>query len=718
MKNVIKTSLFYTLIAGALVFFFRKLLDGIVGYGDNPVYWNFLLQKDYYNVWSDSFLGIDNSTRMFGLPFLAFIYFLFFTVFEQNTASYVYSFLPVLIYLWGIFHTSKKISKDNKIALFVTSFGLLNNYIIEQFVYWPGNYFWNLVFLLFLFNFFYDSINLKKITWQSIIILGITSVLITHPFFYVITIISILVYLFYYNFCVVRSSKNLFKILIGIITITLTQFYWIAPFIYSLFVNKTSASSTYAGIMNGVIDAYNVISTHINLLHFYNYPGAINQIINANMFQTFFYISVFIIVIILFYSKSKSLLYSNQITFFCVLIAIFFTLSLGSNLIIIGDLWQYGFKNTPFLGFFRSITRFHIVTLMSSMFLLSIALKKLKTKKVMNLIVMSWLFVLIILSNNVFFNGDFSGVISKYNLPKEYDEINDKYFNKRSSLAETIMAFPSIGYESYTWSINKQTEKFQQINYFKLYFFPVPIIYNNFGINLQKKYPQYTKLFEYDDKFKFYKGFDEEIKAIGIQYILLHKDLYDNLNKKVVLSERYKKHFDNNMNYLKMEENEYFILYKTYNDTRIVKTQNIHCLNQIDNTKYIVVAKDISNIEITFLQSYNKNWNLYIMEYNGNCDQSNKYKKLELVTHEETADGFNHWSINKDELNHFSNAPWLNKKGPNNTYNAKILIEYDSQKLFKLSIIVSCMNLILLNIALITIYFLKIRNNRRNNDEL
>ncbi|NVM56460.1 MAG: hypothetical protein HWN66_22370, partial [Candidatus Helarchaeota archaeon] len=171
-----------------------------------------------------------------------------------------------------------------------------------------------------------------------------------------------------------------------------------------------------------------------------------------------------------------------------------------------------------------------------------------------------------IFSNLIFFTGDLDGTIGTANIPKEYLDINTKYFNDKD--VYSILSYPNIPYESNVWNINRNVKVFPQITYFKHLFLSQSVIFNAYFVFLDRKNDLFLfkDTFAFNDKFKFTDNFDNKIDQMNVRYILIQKDLFDILNiDKNVGYQKYISYFKSNDHYILREDNQYFSLYENKN---------------------------------------------------------------------------------------------------------------------------------------------------------
>ena len=217
------------------------------------------------------------------------------------------------------------------------------------------------------------------------------------------------------------------------------------------------------------------MADYLSLFNFHNYPGLVSSRLHEGIAQYIFYFSLLVVLTLpLFIRKVKV----NKIRraeyifliFLYLIFIIFFNFSLGPNSNLTGKEWQWLFDYFPGFGFFRSFTRFLMIPLISIIFIFGVFLKGISLPNNTKIILISAGILILLASNTVFFTGNFQGAVGTINVPKEYYNINEKYF-KNDKENFTIISLPNLPYEAYKWSINPNTDIFTQITYFDINFF-------------------------------------------------------------------------------------------------------------------------------------------------------------------------------------------------------------------------------------------------------
>ncbi len=684
----------------------------ILNWGDYP----FFYPESSFNplsTWTHSFLGNSSLPVMFGTPITGYLpTILFFLGFSQSLISYLLHFLPVLITCLLLFYIIKKISGNVLFAYFAGFFIILNNFILEQFVLWPGHFFYNIISLIILFYLTYEIYH-NGLDWKKCVCLILNSLLILHPFFLIIYILYLFLFLVFYYFYIQKIKILLFYlvILIGILFIHL---YWIVPLISNFFYQNVQNS--YNGNQMSVLSGYISMVNYVNLFNYYNYPGSLSLKFHQGIWQYIFYFGLLSTTVFILLKKRiiKKISYL-YIIFLISIFLIFFTLALGPNSKLTGDLWEWAFNNVFGFGFLRSFTRFLITSLISIIFIFAVFIKQWNASSKYKNIAIGTGIIFLILTNLIFFTGDLNGLIGTSKVPREYLDMNEKYF-KKDLQKYNLTSYPNVPYEAYSWSINKNTKDFPQIIYFNLYFFSKPITYNGYAFSLNTKNDLFEKIFAHTDSFVFYPDFNNDLSSLNIKYILIRKDLFNILNiNEEVEYKKYYQYFKHDPQYILKENNQYFALFENTKFQHLFGKNNIFFKN-INPTKYKLYIKNIkSSQNLSFLESFHKGWKFYLrtnptnswckpMEYYENtqtteCEHTQKFFEGEELsylwkkpifdnTHELIFDYANGWTINPGYIKQNFSKEYY-RENPDGSIDVELTLYFKPQSYFYLGLFIS-----------------------------
>lgn len=693
----------------------RKLIGGIISIGDFSFFWPFSSLSSF-STWDTAYLGFSRASTMFGLQFFSFVSIFFeYIGFSNESISYIQNYAPVYICSLVYYFIAKKLSNNIFIAYLAGFFVILNNFVLEHFLVFPGVIFYSLIvygFTIYLSHtLYYEGLNFSRM-----ILIVLLSFFHFHPFYFAINFLYILIFvLFYcYNRLRFRLTWQLsIKFILLFLGLIMIQGYWLVPFMKNIFVS--SSLQVYGGDSQfAVFSGYLQSITHINLLSLYHYPGTLGIKMSGDIIQFLFYIYLLSILIIL-YLKNKA--YKNAwITFLFFNLIIFFILALGPKSYLLGDTWLYLYENVPALGFFRSFSRFIIFYLVIFIFIFIFLLKNLRNKYKNYFIFVNILVLFII--NLIFLSGNLNGFIAGANVPKEYDLLNNKYFIE-NDLQYNVLALPNIPYESYSWTkVDKRTEGGENITqsvYFREKFFSKPIAYNRYAVNLDERSHLFELIFKYDKEFSFSENFSKIIDILNARFIIIQKDivnLYDE-NKKIDVR-KYDEYFKNNIDFELKEDNQYFTLYENQSYFPIIMMQEIQ-FKKINDTKYVLSIKNLKEKkQLIFLQGYNEQWSIYPKSIDDISCESIKYfeesyvtecrpesRKFELDdliylskeskfndTHKVVSRYANGWKIDPEYIrNNFDKSEY--KENPDGSIDINLVLYFKPQSYFYLGLLIS-----------------------------
>lgn len=502
-------------------------------------------------------------------------------------------------------------------------------------------------FTLFYYMYTLSNNNRFAIVW----LLPLTSILISHPFFFVF-------YILQSTFLIMRSKKYLFLVyfLLGSI---LVNIYWIIPFVLG-FLQKTSIPN----ILGQAEFSKDILENYAGYLHSFTF--AIRSFEFHKSIYGLFYPLTLIIWPYFIYTFLK-----NKKKDFLLLIPllIYITFSLGGKGYF-GAIFNYMWSHFSFLHFFRSFTNIGYISWYYLLYLILKSYEGIKNKTIhhrLTLILCVFFVVTPLLYNNYASYGKTT------HLPAEYFKLQE-YINKQSD-DFYIFRLPYSMYEYYSWD-NSHRDK-----YFFEDFFNKGVVYNAIG------------MYTYDNKNNLigmlyrsiYSGADIDnlLGRYGVKYILVSKDLTQ-------INERYFLNISS-LNLKKLDKvisNQYFDLYKLHSYKGKIISPNIK-VNKVDSTRYNLEFTDLPNkTDIIFNTAYDKNWKLYLQ--NGD-EKVNR----EIDNSHQIYNSFgNKWSIDPKNI---SLDP--SKKKP-----LKLILFYTKQDVFFSALHISAFSLALILIIFMVVY--------------
>lgn len=693
----------------------RKLLGGVVSTGDFPYYWPFS-SVNSFSIWDTAYLGYSRASIMFGLQIWSLIPVVFSKIgFSNESISYFLNYGPVYLCSLVYYFVARKISKNVLLAYFAGLFIILNNLILEHFLVWPGYIFFSLIVYGITISICYD-IYLHGLNFKRIFLIVLLSFFNLHPFFFFINLLFLFIFSVYYSVTHLKlySKKQLFSyfmiLLLGIIVV---QAYWLVPFVKNIFIS--SSSQVYSGNQLSVFSGYLQSVTYVNLFNLYSWPGLLGEKMHGGILQSLFYFYLLSLVVF-FFIRNKTPK-TNWITFLFLSLLIFFGLALGPVSQLTGGIWMYLYRNLSLFGFFRSFSRFIVIYLPIFIFLFIFLFKDWKNRYKNYILLLTIL--LLLAANTIFLTGNLGGFITSAKVPQDYISVNEKYFQGDQS-QYNILSLPNIPYEAYTWDLaNQKTETGETINqseYFRELFFSKPVVYNRYAVNLDIRNDFFKSFFKYDADFTSSDNFNQAVDELNVKYILVQKDLIDVMKDNAqVPVEKYLDYLNEDKDLILIEDNNNFALYENENYLPIISMPDIQ-FTKVNDTEYIISIKNLSNKEpLSFLQSYDAQWQLYLRPSSDNeeCKPINYYENVQTTecqpaektidwktlsylyqkpifdnTHQ-LVDGYaNGWTIDPNYIKQ-NFDPSYYKVNPDGSIDVELTLYFQPQSYFDLGLIVS-----------------------------
>ncbi|HRZ85591.1 MAG TPA: hypothetical protein P5277_02315 [Candidatus Paceibacterota bacterium] len=415
----------------------------------------------------------------------------------------------------------------------------------------------------------------------------------------------------------------------------------------------------------------------------------------------------------------------------------------------LGSIFSYFILKIPGAVMFRSIHfKFNYVFLIVQCILLLILFYDLYTTKVNNKIKLisyySFLLIFIVLTIAPYF-GFLSQLYSNSDilsdLPIEYvNEIKNFHnfadsnnFKRGFILPDTKKQWTSqtaFGFWGYSFFIQSS---------YDIGFFDQGTATSN-AIN-EKIYEKLSNLTENSEDINSF------FNKYSINFLIIQKDFNYNFSQYLRVNDQTSK-VDSLLNFLitenliiKVQSNDYFDVYKiNIKDVSLINSKFIH-FQKINPTKYSLYIKDLNeNQDLSFLESYHKDWKLYIkknptnnwcepIEFYENtntteCKHTQKFfEGEELVylfkkpvfdgSHEMVFDYANGWTIDPQYIkDNFSKEYYT--ENPDGSINVELVLYFKPQSYFYLGLIISITTFILC-IAYLIYDFVK-RHKKRHSE--
>jgi hypothetical protein len=595
--------------------FINLLLALSISYKVLPIYGGITYNDaNYWYWWNSKFTFINFLTNytpnylgqivyFINLPKAISIFILGLLGLNDYWISYLMSFGIIFLCSMIFFYVFWKISNNYFYGLLASIFIILNNHSIE-YILIGGFYFYSgaiAIALLFLILWKIYQVRELKLTYLLLIVLS--SLFISHPFYFVIYFIFLFSFFIFFILVNRLSKKNILFCLFTIVLLLLIHFYWLLPLI-DIFINQSPEQIRFGGNLEAVFQGFLNVASYINYINFFMYPGFSIKHFHQNIFHYIFYIGIILLILSSLFIIKKHR-YKNLLFFSIISIITFFNLSLGPVSTLTGKVWLFLWDNISLFSFFRSFSRFLMIIIPLYLFYFAIFNLdwKYKYKNYFYII-----FIIIVLALNVsVFSGDLKGKILATKIPNEYKFINEYFISDKKET--NIIAFPNQTYELYKWGLNKDTSSGAQDYYLKDYLFTKPIIYNRIALMLDKRNKLFEELFSTNINTN---NLEENLKKINVGYVLIQKDLLEYSNLSPLTFDKYDDLFKSNKNFVLLEDNEYFNLYKYKNVTGILAGKNLY-FQKINPAKYRLFIKNLKgNMDLSFLQNYHNEWKLYI----------------------------------------------------------------------------------------------------------
>jgi hypothetical protein len=718
-SDFIPISVFITLV---LVSSYRVLPSlGTIFYNDGAFFW---LRDNYFvnlvMTWSQNYFGSDqtNITFLYLIKSLLISSLNRFGV-SQEAISYILSFGLVLAAALVYYFIFKKISGSKIFGFGAGVFAILCNLSLEH-VGFGGFFYYFLGLISFgvLFMCLNNMFMKKNIEITDIIFMSLTSVLLVHPFYFVIYLISlIIIFLFLgIRYGLYKRAKFYIKASTAFLFLLLIHMYWLLPFVIGSVTRD--ASQTYGGNLDGVFEGFKRASSYLNAQNFFQYFNLYSKNVQSSYLFYPFYILLATLLLISFYYLFKKKKAVFLISLF--LYIIFFSLALGPMSVVSGGIWSYLWSNIPAFSFFRSFSRFLIVIIPIYLYVYALAYKLLdygNKKILLGTIVAAFVFLNIFVSS-----GDMSGTIVAVTPPQEYSELN-KILDSDSS-SYSVLSVPNYFYETYKWSGNRKTDFMRQDYYFMDYYLEAPVIYNRASISINNNNKLFSKVFSFSESKADELGY--LFDASDIKYVLIHKDYIagpPNINTQDYLS--YMEYFKNN-NIEPLMNNENFAVYQLPTSTSRLYHPNL-TFQKINPAKYKLHFKGVKDVkDLNFLQSYHSKWNLYLDSYQKPCLAAESSKECSPVnafyqsgdisyinkeplfdsTHSKKFNYANSWSIDPNEIKKFAEGEYY-QKNSDGSIDFTMTLYFAPQSYQYLGIIISILAVLVVIIMGITLNVVK-----------
>ena len=589
---------------------------GILITGDYPYYWPDRA-FDSASVIQSSFLG---HIRLVGMSsFLVIVAPRILTwLFSDSWTSYLLNYGLVYITCLTYYFVAFKLTKSASSAYLAGFLIILNNAVLEYLVIQPTHIFVGLIVYALTFLLFVSAG--KRFGWRHVLVSGLMSLLLTHPFLWIIQI-CLLVVLFIH-----LLAQNGRRILgIGVSTLGLMALlasYWLLPL--GLALLSSSTENIYSGGQAGLFEGVRTKVHYFQAFGLFQYPGEWqNKIFGGRPPYLLYFAAVALVALVLFlFGKARN---RRLLLLLVSLYVIALNIGLGPNSVVTGKVWKALYNNIPGFGFFRIFSRFLNLALMAFVLLVVYALDQVRRsnprvhRPLVALFACSW-----IAGNWIFFTGDLNGTLSAARIPHEYVELNATLNATRNDYS--MLTYPQVGYEAYRWNRNRNRTLFQQTVYWKEHFLERPVIFNRHALqNLNLATDFLPRLLAYHDAFTFYPTLDADVGKLDVKYVLVQKDLLDItkvLNRsglsnrdtrklEFVPYKRYIDYFSANPHYRLADNNKVFALFENRSFRPRIRASGAFFKKINDSTYRVFFTGIKEETRLQLLQRFDRQWKLY-----------------------------------------------------------------------------------------------------------
>jgi hypothetical protein len=332
-----------------------------------------------------------------------------------------------------------------------------------------------------------------------------------------------------------------------------------------------------------------------------------------------------------------------------------------------------------------------------------------------------------------FFTGNLNGAINAARVPHEYDELNARFLNASGDFS--VVTYPNVGYEAYTWSVNPRQDVFQQFSYFQELAFAQPVVFNRYvAPELSTSVPWGARAFAYDAAFALYPGFDDDLGRTDARYVLVHRDAYDIGGRGHIADvSKYTEYFARNAAYRLVADNNVFALFKRVKALPRMRGERL-TTQRLNDATYQVTLRGLSSARmVTLLQHFNTDWRWYVASERA-CEPARKFEselvecvasvqhnmldaqrvwERPLAVPQTLAEGYaNRWVFSADALQ-AQLGPDQYVTHTDGTIDVTLTLQYVPQQWFYAGLIVSvCGAVVLLAIALVSVVRARLASTR------
>jgi hypothetical protein len=480
-----------------------------------------------------------------------------------------------------------------------------------------------------------------------------------------------------------------------------------------------TASADYNAILSEPLSMQNGASTYLNIFRFiglwsfgqghngvpyYNYAS---YYINNIPLLFFNFLTLALVIGYSFFNKSRDTI--KIISYLYIIISI--PMTVGTNQGFFAQTYEYLYNNMPLFSMFRSSYKFMALLILAVAILMSYFLINVKNKYLKYISVSVFLIFIVLGSYPIWGKKVFLDGKEISNIPTYYFEASDYFKSDKSKFK--IFLLPVQYFAVFEWGkINANPE----------IIFDKSLVVRQAGSSEEKSNKLTLKLYEYLLA-KDYESFESLANNLGIKYIVQRNDFDWQFYKDI--SQSPEVIADVLSPYKRVAQFDKLDVYELNNDTK----PNIYSDNtqfqRINPTKFKININNIDEKQdISFLESFDKQWNLYlnpinsntkdcnvIQEYNNEgknikeCEHTQKFFEGEELSylwkqpvfedsHRLVYDYANQWTIDPEYIKaNFDKSMY--KENPDGSIDLELTLYFKPQSYFYLGIIISGTTLIL-----------------------
>lgn len=690
--------------------------------------------KDKLWLWGfkESNFGSDYSFFAGFLPIHgleAFLSWLGFSVFWVQKLTFVFWFFAPSLAMYYFVYSFYPEKEYRWFRVFSFIFYVFNFFILTRFIIFERAGFSMMVALPITLTLTLKYLQYKLSLFKTVSFLGLLFLFFngsTALFLGILLMVSA-IFLLFYIFIEVRSKKELGRVIlinISLLTIlVLTNIYWLLPFFHSNpQVYETIIEKDFSGLVNWL----KMASQSSSFLNLFKLQGVAEYHTSLEHYSDFFvktelglFLSGLLPVIIfssfLFARKRKKDKFF--ILFFSLLALIFIFLSAGGHPPF-DKYYIWMMENFPFFAVYRSpVYKFFYIVVLAYAFLFGFVLQKLISRVGNSFLIKEWfkkdistilgiLFIILILGfNYLYFDTRIFKLSDSFTLRVSLPDytLEAMNFMKEKLRDERILLLPKLvenygGVDVYNWGywsilpfprllfsqptivnqgmlpVNKMVDLFYQ-----------SINKNDFQITLQYAQIFNIKYFllRHDFSYKWNVGSDDPLKIKAI--LDKNKDYFSSINK-FGEWEIYELNINSVPGEIFISKEPSYIP----NLSNSVISPKLE-FSEVNPTKYRVKVKDaIESFYLVFLESFHKEWNLYLAEQKSPFYETWLKEPISKDRHF-LANGYaNSWFVDLGEVKKSGNYV----ENPDGSIDFELIVEFWPQRLFYLGLMISGLTLL------------------------